>query len=111
MKRILLLTLMTLLLLSYTVFAEKGYIAYIDENKNIMVIEVAPYNQYACASYIVNFSIGFPCTPEVKDFVAGTFSSYGSRYIYDDRLGGTFSIYVDEYGLSSEQAIEWIGKQ
>ena len=111
MKRILLLTLIISLLLSGLAFAEKGYIAYVDDSKNILVVEVEPYKNYTCATYITNFSLEFPCTPAVNDVVFGNLNSYGPYKLYDNRLGGKFDVFTDEIMLSEEQATEWVRKQ
>ena len=87
------------LLLSNTAFASRGYIVYTDDN--IMVIETN-YG-YTCVelySYAPMYE---------SDYVVGEFESYGMHEIYDMSMDTSNEVYVDDYGLSSDEVIRWIG--
>ena len=99
MKKILLLGTLVFFLLSSTAVASRGYIVYTDDN--IMVIETN-YG-YTCVelySYAPMYE---------SDYVVGEFESYGMHEIYDMSMDTSNEVYVDDYGLSSDEVIRWIG--
>lgn len=99
MKKILLLGVLFFVLLSGTAFASRGHIAY--TNGSIMVIET-DYG-YSCVEL-------YSYSPMYEgDYVVGNFESYGMHEIHDISMDTSNTVYVDDYWLSSDEAVRWVG--
>lgn len=101
MKKILSFALGLMILLSSTVFAEaeKAYIAYYDSTKNIIIVETSwGYSVMDLYSYAW-ISRG--------DVVIGNFNQYGYTDIYDATADTSLSVYIDNYMLSADTALDW----
>lgn len=103
MKRIALLVFFIMTLLSSTVFATKGYIAHFNENSQNIAIQTA--QGYTCGNIMA-------IVPLYKinqgDLIGGDLFSYASQSMYDVTTDYQFIMWIDEYGLSSDDALTWI---
>ncbi len=101
MKRIICFCLLALALLSNPASAaEKGYIAYLNDSEDIIVIETA--SGYTLGElYTYNLW-------EEGDMVIGELNTYGLFEIYNPRWNTFRSVYIDDIMCSRERALEWI---
>lgn len=102
MKKVLLLILFLMFSFSCTVFAERGIIAYYDSHDNVVI---QTQNGYTCGN--IMYLVPPPGIHE-NDYVAGSLSSFTAHDIYDLSTDVTFTMWIDEYWLSSDDAISWI---
>ena len=80
--------------------ANAGYIAYINDRADIVVIETN-YNTYTCAGI---YNGGFLL--QEGDRVIGQMDMFGMQK-WNSR-NGEMSVWVDEYMLSQDEVFEWL---
>lgn len=101
MKRICLLVAALMLVLSATAFAERGVIAFCNDN-GVVIIGTSMGFTCGTSSYFIPYGV------QRGDSVVGDLSSFGSHEIYDLDADTTFQLWIDEYWASEDQAIEWL---
>lgn len=79
--------------------AEEGVIALIVDDKIIVEDSLGNYTGAELYSY-ANINEG--------DTVYGELDSYGMQTWYDDFTGEEFEVYVEDYWMSGEQAVEYL---
>lgn len=74
---------------------------------------VVVYQKYSCDYYIVKANMGYALlewygdnTPREGDALVGNFESYGMKEIYNLTADSETRVWVEDYGLSREDAIE-----
>ena len=82
-------------------FATKGQIVYC---KNDYYIVIATNNGYTCGNI---FGLA-PWNLSRGDYVAGELESYGTHEIYDISIDDSFSLWIDEYWMNADRAMDWI---
>lgn len=88
-------------MISTTASAARGVVAFYNERSNKIVIETD--NGFTCGEVtgiIVHLSRG--------DEVAGDLESSGSHEIYNITEDESFSMWIDDYWLSKERALDWL---
>ena len=102
-----------LLLVVFCLLASFSSVAYASNVRGV----VAYYN-YSSDKIIIETSMGFTCgeiygyagTLSEGDTVVGELESYGFHDIYDISHDRSIRIYIDEYWLNAERALEWLGR-
>ena len=99
-KITILLTLLLLIMTSCTAFAKKGVVVFYNSSGKIAI-----QTDYG---YTVGEVMSVPIMLDRGDTVTGDLESYGTHDIYDITTDETFSLWVDDYWLSRDRAIDWI---
>ena len=87
--------------ISSTVSAARGVVAFYNHSSNKIVI--ATQMGYTCGEVM-----NFPMRLDRGDVVAGNLESYGTHEIYNLTDDENFSLWIDNFWLSEEQAIDWL---
>jgi hypothetical protein len=103
MKRIIMLVSSIMILLTSTAFATKGYVAYFDEESQIIAIQTQ--QGYTCGNIMAIVPFG---KINQGDLIGGNMFSYASQNLYDINTDYQFNMWIEEYWLSSDDAIAWI---
>lgn len=77
-----------------------GVIAYL--NDEVVVIE-AGYDDYSCGELY-----SYACFLEEGDAVYGSLKTYGLQELYNDTRDESFTVYIEEYGLSEGEVFRWL---
>ncbi|MBQ6298333.1 MAG: hypothetical protein IJK81_11745 [Selenomonadaceae bacterium] len=88
------------MMISSTAWAARGTVFCYDDWSRKIVIEL--WNGFTCAE--VN---GFPRKLEVDDIIVGDLEGYGTHELYNLTKDESFSVWIDNYWLSKEKALEW----
>lgn len=90
------------LLVSVTVYASRGVVAYYDFSSSKIVIQT-DYNSYTCAEvYTGGLLTG------IGSVIVGDLETYGFKEVYDVTTDEELSIYIDDYWVSKARALNWI---
>lgn len=104
MKKVLPLLLLLLITLSAVAFAERGAVAYFNSNSYSVVIYTE--NGYTCGE-VTMFKSGL-WELERGTIIAGDLSSFGIHNVYDITNNRDITIWIDNFWMSEDQAINWI---
>lgn len=109
MKKLIVLLFILMLSVSSICFADYGTIVYVDESKDLIVVQSYPYymDYFTCAEIQ---SIIYPY-PEPGDIIYGPMTRYASNQWYAERLNQNFNVWVDEYWLSKDQVFDWLSNK
>ena len=102
-KIIFILSLIIVMIPAMTTYATRGVVVY--------------YN-YSSGKIIIETSLGYTCGEvysysgllDTGDTIAGNLESYGVHEVYNLTHDSTFQIYIDEYWLNRNRALEWLGR-
>lgn len=109
MKKVFALMLILMLSVSSICFADYGAVVYVDESKDLIVVQSYPYymDYFTCAEIQ---SVIYPY-PEIGDIIYGPMTRYASNKWYAERLNRSFNVWVDEYWLSKDQVFDWLSNK
>jgi len=88
-------------IVSSTASAARGVVAFYNQSSNKIII--ATQMGYTCDKVM-----HFPRRLDRGDVVAGDLESYGTHEIYNLTDDENFSMWIDNFWLSEEQAIDWL---
>ncbi|MBR1805184.1 MAG: hypothetical protein IJ774_02230 [Selenomonadaceae bacterium] len=78
---------------------------------------VVVYYNYSSDKIIIETNRGFTCGEIMSGYfldtshvVVGSLESYGTHEMYDLTSDRSFRMWVDEYWLDSDSALEWLGR-
>ena len=104
MKRIAILAVALCLALDCTASAATGVVAFYNSMSNSIVIATA--QGYTCGNVMSvhwNLSRG--------DAVVGELYSYGTHTLYDATIDDEISLWIEEFWIDQDQAIDWLQRQ
>lgn len=81
-----------------TVYASNGVVVFVKNGHYV----VSTNNGYSVMEWYGGID------PYQDDQVFGNFDTYGFQNIYDKTMGFEFKVYIEEFGLSKQQAVEWV---
>ena len=88
-------------IVSSTASAARGVVAFYNQSSNKIII--ATQMGYTCGKVM-----SVPIMLSRGDVVAGDLESYGTHEIYNLTDDENFSMWIDNFWLSEEQAIDWL---
>lgn len=103
-KFFVLVVLLCAIMISSTASAARGKVAFYNERSGKIIIETG-WQNYTCGK-VMNITIYLNRGDEVE----GDLEGFGSHEIYNVTDNETFSLWIDDYGLSRECALDWLEK-
>ena len=85
--------------------------AYASVKKGVVV-----YYNYSSDKIIIETSMGYTCAEVYSGYsvdeghiIIGELESYGFKDVYDSTNDNAMRIWIDEYWMSKEEALDWLG--